>query len=410
MQGGSARTESEATIPGIGKICGRPWPGRVNKRPALPHSVKTFGTPLHFVPPPSDFVLSMPLTELAKDVHREWDNLVDRLRWGQDKPVDVANYIGFGRPDYLYLTGRVLRDKGISRNERDRLWHNLVNNFKRFNSREIGEARVEITWGEHTFERTTDSEGYFQVEHRCAPEDAPHFDDVLWQEATVRVISTPSDGPVDHLSHSDVVMPREAEFGIISDIDDTILKTDVTSRFKLKTMIHTLLKNASNRRTFEGVSDFYRALQLGPDDKGSNPFFYVSNSPWNLYDLLLDFLHLNHLPRGPILLRDFGLPSEDIESNFKTHKRDMVNKILSTYRDLPFILLGDSGESDTDIYLEAARNNPDRILCIYIRDVQHEERARRIEGLIEDISQINVKLVGSYEEAAVHAREKGWIV
>ncbi len=352
----------------------------------------------------------MPFTELAKDVHREWDNLVDRLRWGHDKPVDVANYIGFGRPDYLYLTGRVLRDKGISRNERDALWHNLVNNYKRFNSREIDDAEVEITWGEHTFHRVTDSEGYFQVEHQGDPDEAPKLDDLLWQEATVRVVSTPLNGPVNHISHSDVVMPVEAEYGIISDIDDTILQTDVTSRFKLKTMMHTLLKNASNRRAFEGVSDFYQALQEGPDQKGYNPFFYVSNSPWNLYDLLLDFLHLNHLPRGPILLRDFGLASEDIEQSFKTHKADMVDKILSTYPEMSFILLGDSGEHDTDIYLEAARNNPDRILCIYIRDVQHEGRAQRIEGLIEDISDINVKLVGTYEEAAVHARQMGWIV
>ncbi|WP_157974519.1 App1 family protein [Lewinella sp. IMCC34183] len=352
----------------------------------------------------------MPLTELAKDIHREWDNLVDRLRWGQDKPIDVANYTGFGRPDYLYLTGRVLRDRGIGRDERDQLWHNLVNNFKRFNSREIGEAEVEITWGGHTFQRTTDSEGYFQIEHHCSPEEAPQLDDLLWQEATVRVVSTPSDGPVNHVSHSDVVMPQEAEFGIISDIDDTILQTDVTSRFKLKTMMHTLLKNAADRRAFKGVSDFYLALQGGPDAKGYNPFFYVSNSPWNLYDVLVDFLHLNHLPRGPILLRDFGLPSEDIESTFRTHKADMVEKILSTYSHLPFILLGDSGEHDTDIYLEAARNNPDRILCIYIRDVQHEERAQRIESLIEDVSKINVKLVGSYEEAMVHAQKMGWIM
>ena len=352
----------------------------------------------------------MPLDALSRTLHRNWDNLVDRLRWGHDKPVDVANYIGFGRPDYLYLTGRVLRDRGIGRDERDKLFHNLVNNFKRFNSREIDDAEVEITWGDEVFKRTTDSEGYFYVEHTCDPDRAPHFDDMLWQEATVRVTSTPLDGPIDHVSHSDVIVPREAEFGIISDIDDTILKTDVTSRLKLKTMMHTLLKNAGNRHAFEGVSEFYEGLQAGPDGEGYNPFFYVSNSPWNLYDLLLDFLHLNQLPRGPILLRDFGLPADDTVQSYKTHKADMVDKILSTYPHLPFILLGDSGEADTDIYLEAARNNPERILCIYIRDVQHEQRARRIEDLIEDVSTIQVKLVGSYKEAGVHARGMGWIV
>ncbi|MFK8165084.1 MAG: App1 family protein [Lewinella sp.] len=350
------------------------------------------------------------LNTLGKLAHREWDEIVDRLGWGRDKPVSVMNYIGFGREDYLYLTGRVLRDRGINRKERDNLLDNVVNNFKRFNSREVRGAEVVITWGEHTFNRTTDSEGYFHVEHQCPPEGHVHSDHELWQEAEVKVVRTPQDGEIEVLSHSDVVVPSSAAFGIISDIDDTILQTDVTSRLKLKTMVHTLLKNAGNRHAFSGVSDFYQALSLGPDNEGFNPFFYISNSPWNLYDLLLDFLHLNHLPRGPVLLRDFGLPSEDSITNYKTHKADMVGKVLSTYPDLPFILVGDSGEHDTDIYLEAARNNPGRILAIYIRDVQHERRAKRIEKLIEGVSGIEVKLVGSYEEAAEHARGNGWMV
>ena len=351
------------------------------------------------------------LTDFTHDIHREWDKLVDRLGWGQDKPVSVANYIGFGRPDFLHLTGRVLRDKGIRRGERDGLLDNVVNNFKRFNSREINGAQVKVTWGNHEFERTTDSEGYFHVEHRCGHDDEVAGTHKLWQEAEIEVLSIPGeDDPVNYVTHSDIVVPTEAEFGVISDIDDTILQTDVTSRFKLRTMMHTLLKNAGNRRTFGGVSDLYNALSLGPDEKGFNPFFYVSNSPWNLYDLLHDFLHLNHLPLGPILLRDFGLAAEDSLQNYRTHKADMVGKILSTYPDLPFILVGDSGEHDTDIYLEAARNNPGRILAIYIRDVEHERRAQRIERLIEDVSDINVKLVASYEEAAEHAREQGWVV
>ncbi|MEL7162537.1 MAG: phosphatase domain-containing protein [Bacteroidota bacterium] len=354
--------------------------------------------------------LKKTLTKLGHLAHREWDEIIDRLGWGKDKPVSVANYVGFGREDYLFLTGRVLRDRGIRRQERDGLLDNVVNNFKRFNSREINGAEVDIVWGDHTFRRTTDSEGYFHVEHHCAPEEQVASEHDLWQEAEIIVRSTPQNGEMEVVSHSDVVVPKTAEFGVISDIDDTILQTDVTSRLKLKTMVHTLLKNAGNRHAFAGVSDFYQALAKGPDGAGFNPFFYVSNSPWNLYDLLLDFLHLNHLPRGPILLRDFGLPNEDATFSYKTHKADMVAKVLSTYPDLPFILVGDSGEHDTDIYLEAARNNPGRIKAIYIRDVQHERRARRIEALIENVSDIEVKLVGSYAEAYRHARERGWVV
>ncbi|OAV43204.1 App1 family protein [Lewinella sp. 4G2] len=354
--------------------------------------------------------ISSALKSIGKFAHREWDDLVDRLNWGNDKPVTVANYIGFGREDYLFITGRVLRDRGIRRDERDKLWDNISNNFRRFNSREIPGAKVKITWGDYTFERTTNDEGYFHVEHHCPEDKTVRSDDGLWQEAEITVVSIPDEADLNIVSHSAVVVPTEAEFGIISDIDDTILKTDVTSRFKIKTMIHTILKNAGNRLAFAGVSDFYNALKLGPDEKGFNPFFYVSNSPWNLYDLLVDFLSINHFPRGPVLLRDFGLPSEDKTFSYKTHKADMVKRVLDTYPHLNFILVGDSGEHDTDIYLEAARNNPGRILCIYIRDVQSERRAKRIEALIENTTDIEVQLVGDYADALTHARERGWVV
>ena len=141
------------------------------------------------------------LSSLGKIVHREWDEVVDRLGWGNDKPVSVANYIGFGREDYLNLTGRVLRDKGIRRDERDNLLDNIVNNFKRFNSREIRGAEVEITWGGHNFKRTTDSEGYFHVEHHCPPDGHVHGNHELWQEAEIKVLTIPGEDIRDVTVH-----------------------------------------------------------------------------------------------------------------------------------------------------------------------------------------------------------------
>ncbi|NJO87235.1 MAG: App1 family protein [Lewinella sp.] len=165
-------------------------------------------------------------------------------------------------------------------------------------------------------------------------------------------------------------------------------------------------QNAGNRRAFAKVAEFYQALQLGPEQTAQNPFFYLSNSPWNLHDLLEDFLLLNELPAGPMLLRDFGLRYNDQPTKFKGHKVEMLRRILTTYPQLPFILLGDSGEHDTDIYLTAAQEFPRQILHIYIRDVDHNKRAKRIKALIAANSGISVKLIKSYEAAIEHAREK----
>lgn len=340
---------------------------------------------------------------------RGWDRLVNRLGWGQDKPVTLADYRGFGRNDYLFLTGRVLRDRAIISNEADGALRNLANNFKRFNSREIPGAQVSVDWAGHRFDLITDREGYFRLE-RTFSETIQLPNRQLWHQAQVSVTAVPGKAELPYRTAIDVLLPpHDAEFGIISDIDDTILKTDVTSRFKLRVLAHTLFKNAASRHGFAEVASFFSALQRGADNRGHNPVFYVSNSPWNLYDVLADFLAINDLPKGPILLRDFGLPYRDLPAGYRGHKMETVQRILHAYPELPFVLIGDSGEKDTDIYLKLATENPDRIKVIYIRDVRHEQRARRVKELIDQSTHVTVHLVDSYAEAREHARRQGLI-
>ena len=71
---------------------------------------------------------------------------------------------------------------------------------------------------------------------------------------------------------------------MISDIDDTIVRTGATSLLMMLRVV--LLSNAHTRLPFQGVAAFYGALARGASGQDSNPLFYVSSSPWNLYDVL----------------------------------------------------------------------------------------------------------------------------
>jgi phosphatidate phosphatase APP1 len=348
------------------------------------------------------------LHDWSKNLGRRWDRWRIRLGLGERYPITIVPYRGFGREDYIYFSGRVLRDKSIIRRDGDSPWRNFINNVKRFNSREINQAQLEITFGDRTFRLESDAEGYFYLEEDLAPPLSPVADE-LWQPVTVRVYKVPPRQPVDVRRESIIMIPRAADFGLISDIDDTILKTEVTSLLKLRTLYLTLLKNAGSRIAFRQVSAFYRALKAGPGGTAQNPFFYVSNSPWNLYDLLEEFLELNNLPRGPILLRDFGLPYQDLPADYRGHKYEQIARILRTYPELPFILVGDSAEKDTDIYLSITESFPGRIRAIYIRDVLHPGRARRIKKIIQSRQDVPVSLIRTYEEAARHAAALGLI-
>jgi len=207
---------------------------------------------------------------------------------------------------------------------------------------------------------------------------------------------------------AEILIPAaSAQFGIISDIDDTVLQTHVGQRWKMIWV--TFSGSAFTRMPFEGTSELYHALVRGASGAGNNPVFYVSKSPWNLYDFLVDFLEHHALPRGPLLLRDIGLH----EAPPVDHKSAAVQELLETYPDLPFVLIGDSGERDPEIYLEAALRNPRRIAAIYIRDLagehQKSDAGSRAYELCERARAYGTELlwIEHASQALLHARERG---
>jgi phosphatidate phosphatase APP1 len=203
-----------------------------------------------------------------------------------------------------------------------------------------------------------------------------------------------------------VLVPVGAQFGIISDLDDTVLRSSVTDLLR---MVHiVLLSNAHTRLPFEGVSDFYRALQLGSSGTGFNPIFYVSSSPWNLYDMLEDFLDVHGVPAGPLFLKDW---SPTTLRDHDRHKIGVIRTLLTTYPDLPFVLIGDSGERDPEIYRQVVREYPGRVRAIYIRDVTTRERDDAVHAIGDELKDIGVEMLLTSDtvEAAEDAAEKGLI-
>ena len=91
--------------------------------------------------------------------------------------------------------------------------------------------------------------------------------------------------------------------------------------------------------------------------------------------MLSDFMDINNLPKGPILLRDFGTRNDNDQIlSYQDHKYNEIVNILRTYPNMPFILIGDSGEKDADIYQRVAHLFPNRIKAIYIHQTTHRTR------------------------------------
>lgn len=351
-------------------------------------------------------------TKAVLKAEEKFDTLTFNLRRKLNMfgPLHIMAYRSYGTPSRLYVKGRVLVDKGITvSEENDSLWENILNMYKRFNSREIPGARVELCLGDQKHEITTDVEGYFVL--NLAPEKPLVLDDI-WHTIDITLSEAPVEvkGPVKAQAYV-LVPPPDAEYGIISDIDDTVVRTGATSL--LQTGRNVLLNNAHSRIPFHGVSSFYKSLQLGRNGKRNNPFFYVSSSPWNTYDLLYHFLELNEIPQGPLLLRDFGIDESKLgSSDHMSHKYKEIENILITYPELKFILIGDSGQQDAEIYAEVVRKHPGRVLAIYIRDVNIEKHTTKVVKIFDefkDDKEVEMVLVKQTLEAAEHAAKCGYI-
>ena len=332
-----------------------------------------------------------------------------------EDPLKIMPYMGYGTPDWLYVKGRVLQNEGIESLPEDAsVVQNVKNMYLRFESDEIPNAKVKICVGDCKETVEANKEGFFEATLR--PSMPMHPTD-HWQSVYFELMDPPPrTQPAVNATGQARVVPPQAKFGVISDIDDTVVYTAAKDPLKMVRIAY--LGNAHSRRPFAGVDPFYDALVKGKveerKEEAGNPIFYVSSSPWNMYDLFDNFLDLNDIPNGPILLRDIELsPANLLSFDHAGHKREQIDPILTRYPELPFILFGDSGQKDAEIYSQLIEDYPDRILAVYIRDAvpDNKQRHEEIDAIANKIRATGVEflLFSDTIEAARHAESKGWI-
>lgn len=279
--------------------------------------------------------------------------------------------------------------------------------YKRFFTWSIPEVKVKADFHGHKCTDMTDEEGYFEFRITLPPHEP--FS-TPWQEVKLELMDQvlKKQGKITAINY--VFIPSaNVEYGVISDIDDTIVPTGATRLWEM--MKTTFLGNAHSRIPFPGVSAFYNALAQGSAGMANNPFFYISSSPWNLYDFLMEFMMVHHLPKGPLMLRDIGLSRDNfISGSHFEHKLTQVERIFNMVHNIPFILIGDSGQHDAEIYLQVIKDYPGRVKMIFIRDVaplKHDKMLIYVEKAYQ--LGVNMMLVKDTLEAARHAISKGWI-
>ncbi len=347
------------------------------------------------------------LARMAHEIEQQVDSAVVQVKRQVRgiRPPRAHLYRSYGTAEEAQIVGRVLEvEPARTATAGDARWQNLFATLGRFESDEVPGARVVVRYGDASAEVVADHEGYFRV---SLPGPGTPDSDPAWRVATTELVSPPGLPGTGRI----LVPPANARFGVVSDLDDTVLQTGVR-RF-VRMLSATFLENVHTRLPFPGVAAFYQALRAEGPGLPPNPIFYVSSSPWNLHDFLVEFLEVRGVPVGPLMLRDWGTERDSLlPPGHHEHKSESIARIFRTYPSLPFLLVGDSGQQDPEIYRDLVERHPGRVMAVYIRDVTanpiRSAAVERLAAEVKDLGSVMV-LVEDTVAAARHAAERGWI-
>lgn len=306
--------------------------------------------------------------------------------------IVLQPYRGYGSPKRIFVIGRAFwqRTEGPDGESEIRAV------IRRIRRRPVRGARIRARFygGETVVE--TDRDGYFRVQ--MGP-GRPLPGDRLWHRLDLEMLE-----PGDVEASVDVYIPSAAaRVVVVSDIDDTVMFTGVAN--KLAMLWRLFVQDAESRTAFPGVAALYRALHAGATGAEGNPMLYVSRAPWGIYDILEAFFQRHAIPVGPILfLREWGISwRRPVPRRAVAHKRHLIEAMMRLYDEMPFVLIGDSGQRDPEIYRRIVDRFRGRVAAVYIRDIaaRGPERSAEVAAMAEALRSAGGHLVLASDSLAM---------
>ena len=277
----------------------------------------------------------------------------------------IKVYNGFGNDEKIIVIGHVFRLSPFPRKTFRPNWIiNLFSMLRLFMVIPFSYAKISIEWQGIVYKTEAEKDGFFKLEIF-----SPIVPGKGWQRVLVKLEETKYH--FRHIeSYGEIYIPFASQHGFISDVDDTFL---ISHSARLRRRLYVLFtKNAHTRKPFEGVANHYELLaQNNQINNNCNPFFYVSGSEWNLYNLLVEFSRVNKFPKGIFLLSSIKGISQfwnSGQNNLMT-KFARIVRVIEYFPHLQFVLSGDDSQKDPEIYLSVAKHFPQNIFAVYIRCV-----------------------------------------
>ena len=305
------------------------------------------------------------------------------------RQVSVLPYVGHGSPGRVHVRARVVLGRTTTREPaaatpagaRRRALRTLGRSLARFLTVELPGATVTVHVPAGPVTVVADREGYVD-----AVVERPGLE-AGWHDVR---LTAAWHGRTGGTTARVLVVPPGARLALVSDVDDTVIETGLTKGLAFLRI--TLMTEVADREPLPGAAALYRALT----ERAGAPVFYLSTSPWNLHDLLVEFADLRGFPPGPFLLTDWG-PGRGalFRVTAEEHKLTLIRQVLADHPDLRLVLVGDTGQIDPDIYAAIAAEAPGRVAAIYVRRTAGVTpgRAAEVDRIARDVTAAGVPML-----------------
>ena len=307
--------------------------------------------------------------EEAPEVHRA--ARVDRAfhRWRARRVREaghtpqVVPHTGYGSTSWIRILGRALLVKDATRRLAEstgaRGWRNFVSVPV-----ENASVRVDVAGTSDTV--TADYGGIIDAVVQVELPPGWHRVGLSVEDSEIATASV-------------FVVDPQLDFGMVSDIDDTVMVTALPR--PLLAAWHTFVVNEHARATTPGMPVLYERLT---SKHPGAPVIYLSTGAWNVAPTLTRFLSRNLYPAGPLLLTDWGPTADRWFRSGREHKRTMLERLAREFPHIKWLLFGDDGQHDEAIYADFLRQHPDNVAALCIRQLSPGEAVLAGSSLREE--------------------------
>ncbi len=267
-----------------------------------------------------------------------------RARARGQRPT-VAAYPGYGSQEWVRVLGRVL----IVPQTSQRGENASVRGWRSFAAVPVGYAQVTVTIEGVSHEVVTDRGGVIDTV-------LPARLDPGWQTITMTVENS------DPVETTVFIVADDVRFGVISDVDDTVMVTALPRPFVAAWNSFVVDEHA--RQPVPGMAVLLERLTR---DHSGAPVVYLSTGAWNVAPTLQRFMRRHLFPAGALLLTDWGPTHDRWFRSGRDHKQENLRRLAREFPKIAWILLGDDGQHDDDLYTAFTSEFPDHVRAVGIR-------------------------------------------